>query len=301
MINSNVDLNRVRTFLQIIDAGNLTKAAAVLNERKSKLSRDLAFLESDLKVQLVYRTTRQFQLTDAGRDFYRKAKDSLLILNSAVEDLKTESADVSGVIRITASEDVGNFVLNPILMELKNKYPKVIFDLVYTNQVLDLTATATDIAIRIGVLKDSNLIQRKIGAIDAVLVASADFLDQHPELTEVDQMADLPTVVFGNRSKKTFWNLSSGKERKRIPIKPSWIANNFVTVREYVLNSQGIGFMPRFLVVDEIQSGKLIHIFKNWTDQPIPIQMVFPNQNETSARIKLVSDFILKRLRDLFL
>lgn len=300
MTISSLDLNKIRIFLQIIEAGNLTKAATVLNERKSKLSRDLAALEADLKIQLVYRTTRQFQLTDAGKEFYRRAKDALLNLNHAVEDMSSNSTELAGVIRITASEDIGNYVLNPILADFKEKYPKVLFDLIYTNQVLDLTAAAIDVAVRIGTMKDSSLLQRKIGHIDSVLVATPEFIDRYLDLNNIENLSEVPAVVFGNKSKKVFWNLMFGKEKKRIAIKPSWMANNFVTVRDCVLRSQGVGFMPKFLVKAEIQSGQLVHIFKNWSDLPVPLQLVFPGQNEMSTRIKIFSDYAVKRLRETF-
>ncbi len=160
-MKTSFDLNRTYYFIKIVEAGNISKAAGILNEPKAKLSRNLALLESELGVQLVYRTTRQFKLTEAGMIFYQNSKDHLNALVAASTTLKDNDEQISGLLRITAPDDIGIHVVTRIINDFSAVYPLVQFDLIYTNDMLDIVKLGVDLAFRVGGLKDSSLIQKK--------------------------------------------------------------------------------------------------------------------------------------------
>ena len=125
MFRSGVNLNRIQLFLEIVRVGSITKTAELFNLQKSKVSRDLALLEQELGTQLIYRTTRQFNLTIEGQKFYDRANVSIQTLLEAVSEASFEAKTIAGHISITCPEDIGELILIPLLEEFSKLYPKI--------------------------------------------------------------------------------------------------------------------------------------------------------------------------------
>ena len=292
------DFNRSYWFVKIVDAGNITRAAELLNEPKAKLSRNLALLEQELGVQLVYRTTRQFKLTDAGLTFYQKAKNHVDGILEAANQLNEEKFEISGSIKITAPDDVGVFVITKIISEFSSLYPKVSFDLIYSNEVLDLVKLGVDVAVRMGSLKDSTLIQKRAGNVKFILVASPKYLDRSSAISAPDDLYHHQTVGFS--SKTNTWDLISKSKTKTIKLKHKYVANNFFAIRDLAVNNHGIAFLPAFLCESLISSGELVHVLRHWGDEGSPIQIAIPHQKNISKKLRVFMDVLYKKLSENF-
>lgn len=297
-MNINFDLNRAYWFVKIVDAGNITRAALHLNEPKAKLSRNLALLERELGVQLIYRTTRQFKLTDTGLHFYQTAKEHIEGIIGAAGTLKEEGSDLSGTLKITASDDIGIFVVTKIVNEFSSIYPQVSFDLIYTNELLDLVKMGVDIAVRVGHLKDSSLIQKRAGHVKFILATSSRYLNKHKTLTSPDELPQHQTIGFSSRS--NMWDLHSKNKTKKIKLNHKFVSNNFIAIRDLVLDGHGIAFLPKFLCEPYLASGEMIHILKQWGDDGSPIQLAVPHQKNISKRARTFMDFASKKLAERF-
>lgn len=177
-----LDLNQIRTFVKLVQSGSFTKAAEVLRQPKSRVSRRLAALEKDLGVQLIYRTTRQFQLTETGRTYYERAQGLIDGLESLSLEVNEATTEVSGVIRVTASDDMGLKYLPIILDEFSKLYPRIRFEIVLSQAYVDLVKESVDVALRIGALKDSSLRVRKVGFLKNILVCDAGLFGAVPGL-----------------------------------------------------------------------------------------------------------------------
>lgn len=293
-----LDFNRSYWFVRIVDAGNITRAAELLNEPKAKLSRNLALLEQELGVQLVYRTTRQFKLTEAGLSFYQKAKSHIEGILEAANELGEEKSEISGLIKITAPDDIGIFVTTKIISEFSSIYPKISFELIYSNDVLDLVKLGVDLAIRIGNLKDSTLIQKRVGHVKFILVASPKYLNKNQGITTPEELSHHQTVGFS--SKNNTWELISKNKKKSIKLKHRYIANNLIAIRDLALSGHGIAFVPAFLCEGYISNGDLIHVLKSWGDEGSPVQIAIPHQKNISKKMRTFMDFMAKKLSENF-
>ena len=171
-----LDLNQIQTFVKLAQAGSFTKAAQILRQPKSRVSRRLAALEKELGVQLIYRTTRQFQLTETGRAFYEKAQGLIAGLEALSAEVSDTTTQIAGVIRITASDDMGVKYLPPILDEFSRLHPQIQFDVVLTQSYVDLVKESIDVALRIGHLKDSSLRAKKVGSLKNIFIACFIFI-----------------------------------------------------------------------------------------------------------------------------
>lgn len=293
----NIDLNRISDFLRIVEFGSITKAAASVNQPKTKFSRSLALLEQELGVQLIYRTTRHLQLTDAGQDFFREAKVHLNALEGSIKEILGQDEDMKGLVKLTAPEDLGNEVLTPIIAEFMQMYPKVQFELIYTNEVLNLTKLGVDVAYRIGQLKDSSLIHKKLGNIHFVLVASAKFLDKISPLKSPEDLMHVKTISFTGIEQGR-WALQSGGAKKTLSLKSQILANNFFAVRHLTLSGMGVAFLPKFFCEPYLASGELVQVLKAWGAAGSPLQAVLPQQKNIAKRIRVFFDFSTKRLTE---
>lgn len=295
-MDNQINLNRIEAFLNIVHAGGISKAAEVLNVPKSKLSRHLSLLEEELGAQLIYRTTRQFQLTSAGAKFFQRSKAALDEVRVACSEISTQSGNLKGTIRITAPDDLGSYVLTRIIDQFKLLHPNVVFELLFTNQVLDLVAQRVDIAIRVGRLKDSSMISRSAGTIESILVASPKFLQELEKAPALSDLSKVKTISFVSGKRTTQWTLLSAKGKTVVKVNPSITLDHFVGIRELVKLGHGVGFIPRFLCEPAVTKGELVHILKGWCGERDPVQVLVSYQKEVHPLIRAVSDFVTKGL-----
>lgn len=298
-MKQNVDLNRTYLFIKIIEAGNISKAATLLNEPKAKLSRNLALLEEELGVQLVYRTTRQFKLTEAGMAYYQNSKVHMDALIQASTNLKENEGEVSGLLKITAPDDIGIHVVTKIINDFRTIYPKVTFELIYTNEILDLVKLGVDIAFRVGHLKDSTLIQRKMANVEFVLACSPKYINRNNSLTDIDQLYQHQTIGFLS-SNSNGWKLSSKTKKKTLKLQHQITANNFIVIRDLIKDGRGIGFLPKFLCQSQLATGEIVQILKQWGDEGSPLQIAVPHQKKISRKVRTFMDFAAKKCLEYF-
>lgn len=299
-MKQSVDLNRVSLFVKLVEAGNITKAARHLDQPKAKLSRNLALLESELGIQLVYRTTRQFRLTDAGQLFYDSAKRQLEEIQSAIIAITEEDAEAKGHLRITAPEDLGILVVTDIIDKFSRLYPKIKFDLIYTNEMLDMVKLGIDIAIRIGNPKDSTLIAKRSGSVDFILTTSPIYLEKNKLSPDVQSLPTHQIVGFSGSSGVIQWKLRSQSQSRTLKIEPKITANNLFAVRDLIVKGHGIAILPEFVCEAHLASGTLVHIYKPWRNEGFPIQVTMPHQKNISKKVRLFFDFAIKELNHRF-
>jgi DNA-binding transcriptional LysR family regulator len=109
-----MDLNHLAIFVKVVDSGSLSKAALNLNQQKSKISRAIKSLESELGATLIYRNTRGLSLTEAGRNLYSKSQKQIYDLTKVDRLIKDNSKDSLGTLRITTTVDIGSYLLPSI-------------------------------------------------------------------------------------------------------------------------------------------------------------------------------------------
>ncbi|UXR65230.1 LysR family transcriptional regulator [Bdellovibrio bacteriovorus] len=291
------DLNQIRTFVKLVQAGSFTKAAEVLKQPKSRVSRRLSALEKDLGVQLIYRTTRQFQLTEMGRVYYERARGLIEGLETLSGEVSESTSEISGVIKVTASDDMGVKQLPLILDEFTRQYPRVRFDLYLTQAYVDLVKESVDVGIRIGNLKDSSLKARKIGTVRSVLIASPGFLERYRVSEDLEKLSTAPYLAMTQNPKLEVVRATDSK-RLVLKINPVLSANNPAMLLKMAVLGKGYAFIPEFLCKEELRDGRLVHIHKNLRSDEVPVSLVSPDTKETSQKVKRFMDFAFKRLKE---
>lgn len=291
------NLNALQMFQEVVRAGSFSKAALILNQPKSRVSRHVARLEKDLGVQLIYRTTRQFQLTQAGQDLFQRTAPLLNELSQTWDQLSQSSDEMSGPIRMTVPEDIGSEFMGKVCKEFTDLYPKVHIGVWSSNLFIDLVKESIDVAIRIGRVKDSTMIQKKIGSVELIFVASPDFISRYGGPFKIDDLERIPFLAFTPADlKRAMVKVTNGKEKRTLKVTPQFASNNFFTLRQAALANGGVALLSMFLARDYIAKGELVQVCKEWATESNPIQFLIPHQKEPPVRVKKFVEFASVRL-----
>ncbi len=267
-----MDLNLIRTFAKVSELGSFTRAAKELNQPKSRVSRAISRLESDLGVELVRRTTRRTNLTTAGEDFYQRVYLLISQLEQEVDYANEYKDEVEGLLRITAPEDLSQTIVAKIIAAFNSRYPKVKIKIIISNDYLDLTKENIDLAFRAGKAKDSNLIQRKLFDTHLVTVASKKYLQTYGHPNTLEDLKKHRVMLFGEiESEKIF-----GKKAKNLKIDSFLRTDSFPMLLQMALQHQGITVIPAIICNEQVKSGELQLVFPENNTGKSPINLVYP-------------------------
>jgi DNA-binding transcriptional LysR family regulator len=284
------DLNLLHIFCKVAELESFTAAARHLSQPKSRISRAIARLEETMGTQLVRRTTRQTSLTEEGKILYQRTGQLLAQINGELTNLSEGVGSISGLIRVSASEDLGQAILAPIISNFTELYPHIRFDVILTNAYVDLSAQEVDVAFRIGKLSDSALIQKKIGQVRLIPVAHPDYLARFgtPESLSALSQHRLLNFRSENQQGQSTIVLSESGEGLNFSLQ----ANSFTILLQLALQSKGITLLPDFYCRQALREGKLLHILPQWNGSKRDIQLVYlPNKN-LSPRVKTFISYV---------
>ncbi|MGP4864303.1 LysR family transcriptional regulator [Psychrobacter sp. T6-5] len=284
----------IEIFLTVVDTGSFTGAANVLNQQVAKVSRAVSRLENTLQCTLLNRTTRRLELTEEGHVFIRYAREGLNTLYTGEEALKLLKQAPSGHLRIDAASPFVLHQLTPLVGEFVQQYPHITLDLTSHDNIIDLLEHKTDLAIRIGDLKDSNLHARLLGKSKLRLVVSPEYLYQHNEVAHIDDLSTHKLIGFNDASKLNSWPLKT-------PVKLNFhmTGSSGETLRQLCLNHQGIALLSHFMIGEDLKSGRLVEVLPEAIVRPNnreAIQAVYYKNSAVSSRILAFLDFIQPRL-----
>lgn len=292
-----INLNRLEIFNELVLANSFTQAAKKLKQPKSRISRQLAALEAELGFSLIYRTTRQFQLTSQGKLFYQKIKPLLNQLDTTIESFTQDNTSISGNIRMSLPEDMGVELMGDIAYEFMQIHPMIHLEIHPENRIVDIIKEGFDLAIRMGPLKDSSLIQKKIGEIKLVTVASPKLFDKYPRPLKLQQLESLPFLGFTSLMSKTNQlTFYSGNLTRKLTLNSNFSSNNFFCLRSLCLKGQGFTILPNFIAKSFIQQQELQILFEDWEISRSKVQIVYPQQKEQPLRVKKFIEFLQDKI-----
>ncbi|MEK7357441.1 MAG: LysR family transcriptional regulator [Bdellovibrionota bacterium] len=288
-----MDLDLTRIFVKVVQLGSFSRAADLLRVPKSSVSKAVAKLESETGTKLLIRSTRSLALTPSGRAFYEACLGPVQVLEDARKSLQGRDSVVSGSLKVTAPEDLGMHVISPAIGKLTKVHPGLSFELDYTDEVVDLVKGGYDLAFRLGKLNPSSFKVRKMGSVELVMVASPGYIKASGKLRVPEDLMTHDLLSYRSRAYGSRWALRSldGKSRE-IPIEPRILANQMTGLMRMSMAGAGIAFVPSYLCAGEVESGRLVRVLPEWSGPSVPVAMVSPLASSTSARLKIVSDYL---------
>ena len=279
-------------FVEVAKASSFRRAAEVLGLPNSTVSRRIAELERDVGLRLFNRSTRRVELTEGGRLYFDNCKRIIQEAELARQELTDLQTRPSGVIRASMPVDFSVIYLSPLLAEFSRRYPGIRFDLDLTPNQADLMGDPVDVAIRMGPPKDQSLIARPIASIEAVLVASPDYLRKHELPTQPQDLLAHDCL----RMKEAPWSLIHRDGRRQtVPVSGPFIANNRGLLQQLALAGQGIVQSSKSWVQADLEAGRLVHVLPDWAP-PVVEAFALTTTRLLPAKVRVFLDFLVDNM-----
>lgn len=284
----------MQTFVAVAEHRGFAQAARKLGLSAPAVTRAIAALEEQLSLRLFNRTTRVVKLTDAGARYFERARRILADLDDAERAARAEHAEPAGRFVVTAPNVFGRREVAPLLSEFLARHPAVRGELQLVDRMVNLVEEGVDVAVRIGVLEDSSLRARVLGATRRVAVASPDYLAAHRALRSPRDLVHHRTIELTPISATHEWRFYRGREELRVGIEPSFVTNSADAAITHAVHGGGVAVVLSYQVIDELTSGALQVVLAKYEPKPLPIQIVYPGARLPSANVRAFIDLAVE-------
>ena len=289
-------LEELQAFVAVVDTGSLTAAAERLGQTVSGVSRAVSRLETKLASTLLGRTTRRIELTEEGATFLAYARAILASVDEAEEQMAIRRERPAGNLRVNAATPFMLHAIVPLIPAFRRAYPQITLELDTDELNIDLLERRTDVAIRIGPLRDSTLHARPLGTSEVRVLASPAYLAQHGEPKTVGDLANHTLIGFKEPDSLNRWPLRSEKGDEW-PIMPTLTASSGETLRQLALQGTGIVCLSDFMTAVDRQRGDLVQLLPHETVKVRQaINAVYYRNTQLAARIACFLDFVGEHL-----
>jgi len=296
------EINRsgeMEVFVRAIELGGFSAAARVLGMTPSGVSKLVARLERRLGARLVARSTRQLQLTPEGAAYLERASRILAEIDEAEREA-TAGASPRGRLRVNSNLPFGHKYLIPLLPAFRARYPDIVIDLALTDTVIDLVAERADVAIRVGPLKESRLVARKLGESRILTVAAPDYVARRGSPRRVEDLAAHDCLAFNFHRQSRSWPFrGKAGETVQFTPRPSALGSDGETMRLMAIAGLGIARLGAFHVQDDIDAGRLVEVLKSLNPGDTEaIHAVYVGQGgHLPARVRVFLDYLGETVR----
>jgi DNA-binding transcriptional LysR family regulator len=289
------ELDEMRAFVEVVESGGFGRAAERLGLSKSIVSRRVSALEAGLGARLLDRTTRGVAPTPAGEEFKARAERILAELEEARDVVAESGRAVVGLLRVSAPLSFGLRNVAPLLAEMALRYPKLRIEASYSDRAVDLIAERFDAAIRIGMLRDSTLVARRIAAVHAVIVASPAYLERHGTPRTPADLAGREFLLRNGAVGGEALRFRSGRRWISVRAEGRFRADNGEALLAAALAGVGLAPMPTFLVAPAIESGALVPLLVDYAMPEAGLYLVRPPGAHVPAKVRALTDLLLER------
>jgi DNA-binding transcriptional LysR family regulator len=259
-----LDADALLLLVDIVDAGGLSQAARKRRMSRANVSYHLGQLEQATGMQLVRRTTRRIEPTEAGLKLYRHGcviRDELLAAQESVASL---AAGLHGYVRLAVPTGFGQMVMSHWLIEFKRLHPSITLELVFDNRVDDLLRDEVDVAVRVMSEPPPGLVARELAPMRHVACASAAFASAQTMPRVPEDLRQLPIITSTVVGRELRLAAYRGDERRELALQPTLASENFQFLHEAILGDLGVGLVPDYLVADDIAAGRVVTALHDW-------------------------------------
>lgn len=285
-------LDRMQLFTRVVERGSFSSAASDLALGRSTATEAIKALEADLGVRLLERTTRHVRTTQDGAAFYRRC----IAILADVEEAETafRAGNPDGLLRIEAHPHFTRSFLLPQLPAFLQRYPGLKIQFGQGDRYADLVREGVDCAIRAGELDDSTLIARRIGYFDEVTCASPDYLQHYGmPVTPEDLDGHIAVGFISSRTGEVMpLELARGGKTSLVSLPCRVTANDSGTANALARLGFGLVQAPRYHFADDLKAGRMVEVLPDFPPPPTPISAVYPQNRQTSPRLRVFLEWI---------
>lgn len=288
----------IPVFVAVVECGSFSSAAHQLGMTKSAVSKRVSVLEDSLGVRLFHRTTRKLTLTEAGERFSDYARSSFALAQDGFAELSKFQGKPKGTLKINAPMTFSRLHLVPYIKEFLERYPELNVILSMEDKVIDMTEGAFDVGIRIGELKDSSLIAKKLVNCNSVVCAAPEYIKQFGQPSSPEELANHNCIYYSLFQAGVEWTFFKQGRKIKVQPKGNFIVNNSDAIAEVLLQGLGICQMPTFIVSEHLASGSLVALLEEYRLPDHAIYAVYPERKHLPEKVRVLIAFLQEKLGD---
>lgn len=282
------DLRQIAIFAKIVEHGSFRAAAKALKLSPSVVSHHVSQLEERLDVALMYRSTRNFTLTESGQSLLESARQMIEAAETGINDIRDMAAEPSGELRITIPAVLSHSRLVDEFASFSQRYPKVTLNLVFSDSRYDLIRDGFDLGIRMGLTHKRGPTWRLLRTDKRCLIAATDYLlgQSRPTAPKEAEMLDWLELDTPKKIKPTFWQ-QDGDSVKLSP-KPRITVNDANALYQMARAGAGLAIVPEFLVSRDAAAGRVQILLTEWQTNMLYTSAEWPRNAPKNGLIKLL-------------
>ncbi len=281
-------IERINAFISVVEQNGFAAAARKEGVSTAAISRQVARLESYLKVELLHRTTRQISLTEIGAEYYQYSKKALADLEEAETAIFNSKEEPTGILNVISNRYFGLKYILPRLAEFMALNPKLRVNVELAERFPDLTEENIDLIFGVSMEGPLALVRRQVASTRYVLCASPSYLEQYgtPHIP-----TDLDKHLYITHSMRKPDNIVTFKGNKRIYVEPTLWLNDSHAMRECAIQGMGIVRLHDYIVTDALDNERLIEILPEFCERNQPIYLYYQQSRYLQSKIRRFIDF----------
>jgi DNA-binding transcriptional LysR family regulator len=290
-------LDDLEAFVAVVEKGSQAAASRHLRRPLQSLNRSLIALERSVGVELVKRTTRRSEPTEAGKLFYERIKPAVAEILEARNEAASIRAEVSGPLKIGAPVLFASSYVAPIIGRFLKLYPKVEIELKASDDQVDLVAEGLDLAVRIGESVDDQLTARRLQALRVVTCGAPSYLAQHGIPKHPDELENHHCVLRAGTGPSDKWPFRIGGKLHKVRVSGRFHSNSAAAIRAAASEGVGLAQLPLWQIRELVEEGALAVVLQEFETEGMPIQLVWPPTKAPLERMRRFTDFLANGLK----
>lgn len=290
-----MQIEDLRIYVAVMNAGNFTAAADQLMLSKQYVSRRMAALEASLGARLLIRNTRKLSVTDAGKVFAQHAQRILDDIQEAEQAVSERRQELHGTFRISMPMSFGMSHLSPLIADFLAEHSALQFQVELADRYVDVIGEGFDMAIRIGTLSDSTLIARQLGELKRVICCSPAYLKRASEPKVPEDLLQHACLRYG-REGQNGWELKVDGKKKVLAVQGPMMSNNGEVLCDAAISGLGLVLLPEFIVGPALQRGELVSVLDACHPDSLCLNAVYPQHRQRSEVNRVLLSFLQQRL-----
>lgn len=293
-------LQAMRVFVRVVETKSFSRTAETLDMPRGRVTVIVQSLEAHLKTRLLQRTTRSLNLTPDGAAYYERCVGVLAEIDDIEGSFIARERSPRGRLRVDMPGALGRIIVMPALAGFHARYPDIDLVLGLSDKPLDLVQEGIDCVVRIGTLRDSSLVARRVGVYQGITVASRDYLREHGTPRTLEELAQHRTVNYfwGRTGRNMPLTFEVDGRAVDVKMRGPIAVNDAEAYLVAALNGLGIVQGSRFMALPYLESGVLVEILSQWKPPPLPISAVYPHNRHLSSTVRAFVDWIAELCRD---
>ena len=290
-------LTSLEVFAKVAAIGSLSGAARTMGLSQTMVTKHVAALEGRLGVKLFHRTTRRLSITEAGRSYLESSERILADMEAADAAVAAERVEPRGLLRVNVPVVFGTRQIAPLLFEFAERYPKVTTELGLNDRLVDLAEEGWDLAIRIGRLRDSSMVARRLAPNRLVVCAAPSYLKRHGTPHTVADLAAQNCLGYtlAQQASAAEWLFGADGEI-RVQVNGNLRANNGDALRAATQAGLGLARQPTFIIADDLRAGTLVALPLDQPEmQTSAVHAVYLPDRRPPAKVRAFIDFLALR------